>query len=576
MLSLSFSLQSNKGTYALLIGSGVSRGAQIPTGWEVLEDLIQQIALLEKEDTGGDPAAWYAKKFGAAPDYSKVLDAVVKSPTERSRLLRKYFEPTDEERERGEKAPTAAHEAIAKLVAAGYIKVIVTTNFDRLIETALEKQGISPVVIATPDSIKGAPPLVHSVCTIIKLHGDYIDTRIRNTADELSSYDAATNKLLDQVFDEYGLIVCGWSAEWDTALRAAFERCKSNRFTTYWTSRRDLVGAARDLAALRKAQVIKIGNADAFFSDLEQKLSALEEYDRPHPLSVKTAVASLKRNLSEDRYHIQLHDQLSQETERVFEELTGPHFTAQVAGPNSDFCYDRLKRYEASVEILQALMANCAYFASHHQAQLLTKTLNRIATRKEVAGTVLLLYLQRYPVLLLEYAAGMAAIAAGNYGNLKAVFDAKEKEPGKDPTPLTDHATCAIVDSREGNAITKQESMYAPISEHLFNVLREPLTALLPGDENYAEAFDRLEIHIALSIADRALKAGDTSVWVPVGRFGWEGRFFGGGPLISLGKEMDRDGANWPPLKAGLFGSQAEAKAAFEAVKAFVDRLQWR
>jgi hypothetical protein len=210
LLSLSFSLQSNKGAYALLIGSGVSRGAQIPTGWEVLEDLIKQIALLEKEDTGGDPAAWYAKKFGAAPDYSKVLDAVVKSPTERSRLLRKYFEPTDDELERGEKAPTAAHDAIAKLVAAGYIKVIVTTNFDRLIETALVRQGISPVIIATPDSIKGAPPLAHSACTVIKLHGDYIDTRIRNTANELSSYDAATNKLLDQVFDEYGLVVCGW------------------------------------------------------------------------------------------------------------------------------------------------------------------------------------------------------------------------------------------------------------------------------------------------------------------------------------------------------------------------------
>jgi hypothetical protein len=358
-------------------------------------------------------------------------------------------------------------------------------------------------------------------------------------------------------------------------LRAALERCKSNRFTTYWTSRRDLVGTARDLAALRKAQVIKIGNADAFFSDLEQKLSALAEYDRPHPLSVKTAVASLKRNLSEDRYHIQLHDQFSQETERVYEELVGHHFTAQVANPNADFCYDRLKRYEANVEILQALMANCAYFASHQQAQLLTKALNRIATRKEVAGTVILLHLQRYPALLLEYAAGMAAIAASNYVSLKAVFDAKVKKPNEEPIPLTDHVNCAIVNSREGNAITKQENLYAPISEHLFSILRDPLTALLPGDESYAEAFDRLEIFITLTITDRVLKTGKTSVWVPVGRFGWKGRHFGGSPIDMLGEEIEREGANWLPLKAGLFGSQTDAKAAYDAVKAYVENLPW-
>jgi hypothetical protein len=37
--SLAFSVYSGKGVYALLLGSGLSRAAQIPTGWEVTLEL---------------------------------------------------------------------------------------------------------------------------------------------------------------------------------------------------------------------------------------------------------------------------------------------------------------------------------------------------------------------------------------------------------------------------------------------------------------------------------------------------------------------------------------------------------
>ncbi|MBI1929655.1 hypothetical protein HYR99_36080, partial [Candidatus Poribacteria bacterium] len=87
-------------------------------------------------------------------------------------------------------------------------------------------------------------PLTHTSCAIIKVHGDYLDTRIKNTPDELARYDKRLNQLLDRIFDEFGLIVCGWSAEWDVALRSAMERCKNHRFTTYWTIRGNPGGQA--------------------------------------------------------------------------------------------------------------------------------------------------------------------------------------------------------------------------------------------------------------------------------------------------------------------------------------------
>ncbi|OBY29671.1 hypothetical protein ACT18_21880, partial [Mycolicibacter kumamotonensis] len=76
--------------------------------------------------------------------YSSLLAAIVPSSSARQGLLAEYFEATDEDRADGLKIPTAAHNAIAHLVKAGWIRVIVTTNFDRLMEQALEAVGVAP------------------------------------------------------------------------------------------------------------------------------------------------------------------------------------------------------------------------------------------------------------------------------------------------------------------------------------------------------------------------------------------------------------------------------------------------
>ena len=142
--SLAFAIQTHPGVYALLLGSGVSRAAGIPTGWEIVLDLIGKLAAATNDAPGPDLEKWYIEKYGEAPDYSSLLDVRAKTPTERQQLLRPYFEPTDQEREDGEKLPTRAHRSIARLVRQGFIKVIVTTNFDRLIEMALQEEGVSP------------------------------------------------------------------------------------------------------------------------------------------------------------------------------------------------------------------------------------------------------------------------------------------------------------------------------------------------------------------------------------------------------------------------------------------------
>ena len=149
--ALAFSIQSNRGVYALLLGSGVSRASGIPTGWDVTLDLIRKLAALHGDVSGVEPEAWYYEKYGKAPDYSDILDELTRTPSERQQLLRSYWEPNEQEREDQRKQPTAAHRAIASLVAQGFIKVILTTNFDRLTENALKDSGIEPAVISQSD-----------------------------------------------------------------------------------------------------------------------------------------------------------------------------------------------------------------------------------------------------------------------------------------------------------------------------------------------------------------------------------------------------------------------------------------
>ncbi len=84
LTSLAFTIHSNPGTYAVLLGSGVSTGAGIPTGWSIVLDLIRRLAQLEGEKPGDDELEqWYTDTHGSAPEYTVLLEALTKTPAER-------------------------------------------------------------------------------------------------------------------------------------------------------------------------------------------------------------------------------------------------------------------------------------------------------------------------------------------------------------------------------------------------------------------------------------------------------------------------------------------------------------
>jgi SIR2-like domain len=549
--SLAMAMHANPGVYALLLGSGVSRSAKIPTGWDVVLQLIQRIAVASGEDSGPDPEAWYRDKYGVEPTYSGLLEAAGKSQSERSRLLKGYFEPSEEELEDGDKQPTKAHYAIARLVKHGTIRVILTTNFDRLMERALEAEGIPPTVISTPEAIEGASPLAHSDCTLVKLHGDYMDLRTKNTPAELAEYDKRLDRLLGRVLDEYGLVICGWSGDWDEALRKAVERRKNRRFTTWWATLGEPSERGKGLIGHCQAQVVPIRGADEFFEDLSERVVALDECERSHPVSAKIAVALTKKYLAEPKHRIQLHDLLMGEIEKIVGGITSDKYPVTGQFSKDDYA-QRIRSFDALTEIAAHIVATgCFWDGEGSHTATWVRALIRLGNLTgDSAGDVLMQGLARHPARILLYAAGIAHSAEERYSPVHSLLaESKVREYRDEDEALA----IALVNNQWWPEAFKRmpgfENKKVPVSEHVFRVLRPVFAELLPDKLEFTHAFDRFEVLQAFYCGDRAGHA-------PRSAFMY--RTSNKSPLTHLLREVQEESEKSRFLKAGFCGGSEE------------------
>lgn len=565
LLSLAHSMCSGKGVFAVLLGSGVSRSAGVPTGWDLMLTLIRELATLRGEDAGIQPDEWFRRSQHAEPDYSAVLGALARTPAERRALLQPFFEPTEEERERGIKVPTSAHKAIARLAASGHVRIIVTTNFDRLMEMALLDEGITPVVVANGDQAEGAAPLVHQSCVVLKLHGDYLDDRIKNTEAELSAYDNRMTLVLDQVLDEFGLIVSGWSGEWDQALRSAFERCSSRRYSMYWGTVGDPGSRAADLIARRQAQVIRTAGADALFTAVEEKVRALDDLRTSHPLTTAVAVATLKRYLVEDRFRVMLEDLLRDEALGVARAIDG--CIPRSSAPDAATMAHAIRALDGLSATLRALFFHgCRLGRSEHDKVFL-RSLSLLAPKAEWLNLPtydVWRHMRLYPMCSVLYAGALGAVASGRWGLLRELLTLKFKSCGKDRRAHSHLPAMYVLD--EAAARTLAGNVRLPASEHVFALL-QPLAADLVSD---AEAlFDELEIWMCLAVADQYQPSPGSAPRIPVGRF-MSHRFHGdpGGQPDAFFADAAQAGPAWPPLAEGWFGG---TEAGFSAARGYVE-----
>ena len=217
--------------------------------------------------------------------------------------------------------------------------------------------------------------------------------------------------------------------------------------------------------------------------------------------------------------------------------------------------------YEVTIDSLLAMLIAGVYHGGKSHRSLWIQCLERVARHSEnPADNPNWARFGLYPVFLLFYGCGIAAVAAGRYVTLaslltrgKSMREGTEKNlwyraAETDGFSLYEEARKAI-DANSRIPVFKT-------SHHIYGILKPVIVDFFSSEVEYRKAFDRFEYLAALVFADYYEKEHPTygSIWVPPGRFAESYRTLF--PEVQV--EIERQGNQWPLLKAGVFDGSLE------------------
>jgi hypothetical protein len=232
LLPLIVNLSSKNREYVVFVGAGFSKDAGIKSGWDILIETLRPIyysennITQESESDYKDIENWYMNhetysKLG----YSDILEIMKKGDIERREYLKQFFE---------NEQPGEAHRQLAQMVAQKLVRFIFTTNFDDLIEKAVDELGVKYDVIYSDDVLSHSRSWDKiDSCRIYKLHGDYKAGKVRNTYKELESLDPKIAEDFQYIIDRHGLIVIGYSGRDEGVMKHFIDR-KPDAYPFYW------------------------------------------------------------------------------------------------------------------------------------------------------------------------------------------------------------------------------------------------------------------------------------------------------------------------------------------------------
>ncbi|WP_332450022.1 SIR2 family protein [Methanoculleus sp.] len=511
IIPVAFAVASSPKRYALLLGSGVS-GGNLPTGKKITKDLIRRIADLSGEQIDGDPLEWYRNRYREEPTFPGLFETLRARDGDEEAILDDYFTIPDPEGRRVAPGPTPAHRTIAAMVKEGLIGLIVTTNFDDLMERALLDQGIQPVVItelSDPEMMSVFPDR----CRIVKVNGDYPSTDLKMTPEDLKDYSPKIKDYLDRIFSEYGLIICGWSAQDDTGLvkiLAGDGAQRVRRYSTIWCRRKDSTPIPEEVVRELRPSEIEIATADEFFEELSSRIEVLRRYDHREPMSVSTAVQKVKRTLREPKPELMLPDLIRDETDRVIGFIRD-RLRYQATGVDGRAYYlATLRDLENITAPLAAMAATVAYHDDTFTdliSDMLVRLINIPPIEIRVSGIQNihktdqdyiegLSRLRRYPALLVLYASGIAAVRTGHFDTLEAIVRRpKEYRYGglRKAVPYHDSVNLQEIAGFGADWITGTDERPGEETDYFSRVIYTMMQGLFPNRYAFNESLDTFE-----------------------------------------------------------------------------------
>jgi len=289
-----------------------------------------------------------------------------------------------------------------------------------------------------------------------------------------------------------------------------------------------------------------------------------------------TIIEEMKELLSDTKNRIKLEDFVIKQL-RVYLEATNiDNFPINLQRIEKDEFLARMNRYEVAVKDLQQVVCLLARWGEGEQLKTLEKVFTRISElNKDLTNINRLVKFRYYPIQILMYTAGIAALSAKKYEVLKIVLTTKVQESYRDNyIPIIKLVTSNIVSDFHDcfKWIPGKEKNHVPLSEYLFEILNPTIEKTLFIGNSYERLFDDYEVYCALvyiSITNR--------YWGPIGRFGWKySNYEENNPFKRVVEEAENEKGNWMPLKVGLFnGSLDSYLKSAKVLKQRLDSLQW-
>lgn len=292
-------------------------------------------------------------------------------------------------------------------------------------------------------------------------------------------------------------------------------------------------------------------------------------------------VKYVKELLSSQKSHINLHDFAVEEVRLFLSNTSEDNFAIGGSYSNEAFL-SRISSYEKYTQDIGAISAVMAYWATGSELEVLRKIVSRASDRliDSRNGLSVWLNLRWYPLLLILYKAGIAAVESKNYLALSEVLYTRLGGSDHDASSTfaqkLSNGILELVRVDVFKRIPGHERQYTPLSEYLFKQIQPAMDDLFFLGKGYEESFDEFEVLYALVVADTGCQAG-RHLWGPVGRFGWKfSNDRENSPFARLFAEASSLKELWPPIKAGMFGGSYERfeKVAVE-FRGVLERLNW-
>ncbi len=226
---------------ALLLGAGASKSSGVPLAFEMIAEWRQDVfesAVPAAQREGQSAKAWLATQHGKYPwfesesEYSLLFEHRYKRPVQRRLYVEEKIEGV---------RPGWGYLYLANLIVqARRFSTVFTTNFDDLLADALGTYLHHTAVVCDADAQVDLVSFLSDRAKIVKLHGSYLFSDIRNTGVELAALGERMAAKFSELARQRGLVVLGYAGR-DRSVMAMIETLLADELSfphgIYWCLR---------------------------------------------------------------------------------------------------------------------------------------------------------------------------------------------------------------------------------------------------------------------------------------------------------------------------------------------------